>query len=490
MMENNTLAAARTAEQQPEVAGYVRPQFHLTPTMGWCNDPNGFCRFGGQYHLFYQYHPYSTQWGPMHWGHSVSADLLHWERRPCALAPDTAADAAGCFSGGAIEWEGRQLLLYTGVTRVNGQDVQQQCLATGDGVDYTKAAENPVIATADLPAGCAPADFRDPYLFTRDGVLYALIGARKQGQDGRLLLYKADASGRHWQFVRILIENDTALGSMWECPSLFEVDGQDLLMFSPQYMQATPDHRYHCGNNAVVLLGQWDGPQAPFVKTGDMPLDYGLDYYAPQVVKTPDGRTVSMAWMQSWDHCYPQGDAKWYGQMSLPRELHVRDKMLYQTPTREFDALRGQKTVHKNVALPQTPTALEGVRGRVLDLEMTLRPGKDCRRAAIRVACGKTHYTELRLDFEEGLLRVDRRCAGGFRDAAELCESPLVKGVENGSFAVRLVLDRFSAELFLQGGAQTAALTLYATPQQEDEIQFYAKGGCEMDLTAYEIRME
>ena len=93
-----------------------RPLFHLTPPVGWMNDPNGFCRYQGQYHLFFQYHPYSLQWGPMHWGHAVSDDLLRWTYRPCALAPDTETDAGGCYSGSAVETpDGKLLLCYTGV---------------------------------------------------------------------------------------------------------------------------------------------------------------------------------------------------------------------------------------------------------------------------------------------------------------------------------------------------------------------------------------
>ena len=102
-------------EQALKLSADERPLFHLTPLVGWMNDPNGFCYYKGQYHLFYQYHPFSRQWGPMHWGHAVSSDLLHWTYMPCALAPDTAADAGGCFSGSAVEMpDGRLMLVYCG----------------------------------------------------------------------------------------------------------------------------------------------------------------------------------------------------------------------------------------------------------------------------------------------------------------------------------------------------------------------------------------
>ena len=115
------------------------------------NDPNGLSFYDGKYHLFYQYNPYDSHWGPMHWGHAVSRDLLHWEYLPCALAPDTDPDRNGCFSGGALTLpDGRHLLMYTGVVKEEDrpeieETVQTQNLAFGDGVDYVKYEGKPVL---------------------------------------------------------------------------------------------------------------------------------------------------------------------------------------------------------------------------------------------------------------------------------------------------------------------------------------------------------
>ena len=128
-----------------------RPAFHLSSRIGWMNDPNGFSFYQGQYHLFYQYYPYNTVWGPCYWGHAVSKDLIHWEYLPAALAPDEEYDKDGCFSGSAIELEdGRQMLIYTGVVKKETEDgsirdLQQQCLAFGDGLNYRKYENNPIL---------------------------------------------------------------------------------------------------------------------------------------------------------------------------------------------------------------------------------------------------------------------------------------------------------------------------------------------------------
>ena len=161
-MTSQTLREARKYEETAEkmIKKEERPDFHLSVRTGWLNDPNGFSYYRGEYHLFYQYYPYESKWGSMHWGHAVSKDLLHWEYLPAALAPDEKYDKDGCFSGSAVVLpDGRHLLMYTGVVKEHQADdvicdVQTQCLAVGDGVDYEKYGMNPVLDWRDLPKGC------------------------------------------------------------------------------------------------------------------------------------------------------------------------------------------------------------------------------------------------------------------------------------------------------------------------------------------------
>ena len=157
--------------QGQQIKEEERPAFHITPYVGWMNDPNGFSYYKGEYHLFYQYNPYSTHWDSMHWGHVVSKDLLHWNYVPTALAPDEDYDKFGCFSGSAIELEdGRQLLMYTSVNQEKLEDgtvrdIQTQAVAVGDGKDYEKYDKNPVLTAKDLPKGASKVDFRDPKIW-------------------------------------------------------------------------------------------------------------------------------------------------------------------------------------------------------------------------------------------------------------------------------------------------------------------------------------
>ncbi|MBQ9618772.1 MAG: glycoside hydrolase family 32 protein, partial [Oscillibacter sp.] len=138
---SQALRDARRYEEAREalIPREARPAFHLSARVGWLNDPNGFSWYKGQYHLFYQYHPYDSHWGPMHWGHAVSLDLLHWNYLPAAMAPDRPFDRDGCFSGTALSLpDGRHLLMYTGNAKEftetgEVREVQTQNLAFGDG---------------------------------------------------------------------------------------------------------------------------------------------------------------------------------------------------------------------------------------------------------------------------------------------------------------------------------------------------------------------
>ena len=142
-MNNYTLLKANSfiEENKDKVVQDYRLNYHFAAPTGWINDPNGFVFYKGEYHLFYQFHPYNSEWGPMHWGHAKSKDLITWEHLPVALAPDTPADAGGCFSGSAIEKDGNLYLMYTGIMPLETENKTQQvqCIAVSkDGINFEK----------------------------------------------------------------------------------------------------------------------------------------------------------------------------------------------------------------------------------------------------------------------------------------------------------------------------------------------------------------
>lgn len=181
-------------EEKQKIPAEEKPVFHVTPPIGWMNDPNGFSFYNGEIHLFYQYHPYTRDWGPMHWGHCVSKDMVSWEMLPAAMAPDQEYDAFGCFSGSAIEADGKHALMYTGVSKKTlpdgtTQERQNQCLAYGDGRVYEKFSGNPAITGEMMPKGCSRIDFRDPKIWKEDGKYYLIVGNKNDDQRGQVVLF-------------------------------------------------------------------------------------------------------------------------------------------------------------------------------------------------------------------------------------------------------------------------------------------------------------
>lgn len=490
---SQALRDARRYEEEHErgLSPEERPAFHLPARVGWMNDPNGLSWYGGQYHLFYQYHPYDSHWGPMHWGHAVSDDLLHWEHRPAALAPDRPYDRDGCFSGSAVELpDGRHLLMYTGVAQEvdeNGVlgEVQTQNLAFGDGVNYTKYAHNPVITKKDLPTGGNPSHFRDPKLWREpDGSYRALIANDHAGVGGRFLLYRSGDALR-WDFLGALAENGGRLGLMWECPDFFALDGYDVVLGSAQDMLPR-GFEYHNGNGTFYLLGHFDPASGRFAEESDHAADYGIDFYAPQTILTPDGRRVMIGWMQNWDTCnLHTRSTPWFGQMSLPRELRVKNGILFQTPLRELEQLRRDGVQYGHVTVENGAITLPGVQGRLIDLEVEVEPSQDLyHRFAIRFAQNERYHTGVSFRPRENVLKIDRKFSGSRRAIIHQRRAKVAH--EGGLIKLRLILDRYSAEVFVNDGEKVLSATLY-TDLDADGVSFFADGKVSFRVTHYRL---
>jgi beta-fructofuranosidase len=202
-----------------------RPTYHFLPPMNWMNDPNGLIQWKDTYHLFYQHNPAEAKWGPMHWGHATSPDLLHWEHHPVAMEPElNSPDEYGCWSGVTVVHDGKPVIVYSGNSRVG----QRCCLAhsNDDLQTLIKDARNPVIP--DLPDGYTIDEYRDHCLWLEGHTWNQLIGARIENVGGTVLLYRS-YDLVNWQFVGpILVGGEYAVdplpkNAMWECPDLFPV---------------------------------------------------------------------------------------------------------------------------------------------------------------------------------------------------------------------------------------------------------------------------
>lgn len=432
---SEALKKAREYEKNFAVGAEAKPTFHATAPVGWINDPNGFSVFENQYHLFYQYHPYSTKWGPMHWGHIKSDDLICWTVLPCALAPDTQSDKDGCFSGTALEHDGKHILMYTGVA----DRCQAQCIAIGDGINYEKLPENPVI---NLNA----ADFRDPKIWRDEDCFRAAIVHRSKDGSGEVLEYKS-GDLKNWEPVGVIDRSDNKFGKMWECPDIFQLGGKRVIILSVQEMEGK-GREFHPGNiNCYFIHGessQREGePRA---------IDYGLDFYAPQTMEMPDGRRVMIAWAQNWDNNITPKVFCYSGIMTIPRELSLCGDRLRQVPVRELDAYL-KKSAQQNS-------------GRVFDLRIEVDTSDWF---SVKLASDGKRYVDIHYDFIRNTLTIDRTHSGSREDV--LHSRTIDVRNQKGKLNLRILMDKYIMEVFVNDGEQALTSLLY-TPLECDGIEY------------------
>lgn len=312
--------------------GY-RHTYHVMPPVGWMNDPNGFCYAFGKYQLFFQFYPYGAAWNSMHWGHYTTEDFVKWQLQPTALAPSGTADRDGCYSGSAIVKDGKLYLMYTSVL---GSRQTQSLAVSSDGVHFEKLGE--VIKSDQLPKSCARSDFRDPKVFKRGELYYAVLGSLSTQQEGQILLYRSPDLFK-WEYVGTLRRDMLTTRGIYECPDLISLGGKDILIASPQGYE-TQDWRYENLHSSIYMVGELNTEKGSFHIDDEDEIDGGMDFYAPQTLSAPDGRTVMIAWMQMWSRTTPTAQHGWVGSMTLPRELTLKDGKLYQAPVREIERYR------------------------------------------------------------------------------------------------------------------------------------------------------
>jgi beta-fructofuranosidase len=364
----------------------MRPQFHLLPAKNWMNDPNGPIYFNGQYHMFFQYNPLAATWGDMSWNHAVSDDMVHWRHLPVAITPTPgSADAYGCFSGSALAVGKRVYAVYTGTVKsapelatIHADGVQEsQCLAWSDDprlIRWTKAPQ-PVVPLP--PPGIAITGFRDPSAWKQGEWYYMTVGAGEAKVGGCVLLYRSKVTGasrdlHQWEYMHKLTSgewngkwtpNPCDDGEMWECPELFPLDGQHVLIYSTLgkvYWQSG------LLDEATMLFH----PK----KTGLLDMD---SFYAPKTQLDAKGRRILWGWIQERRNEAAMREAGWSGMMSLPRVLQLdSDGTLRMSVAERVMVLRGRSLPGDVKTLPHATGEIvcEGVKGKALKLTM-LRDG-------------------------------------------------------------------------------------------------------------------
>lgn len=464
-----------------------RPAYHFAPPAAWMNDPNGFVYFKGQYHLFYQCNPLGPQPGRMGWGHATSPDGLHWQHQPLAMAPKGgfAAEGAklpegGCFTGCPVVRDDILYLLYTRATKgEDGEMEQVQCLAwSEDGLHFTQEDE-PVIG-AFPPEGSE--QFRDPKVWRRGDAWYCVIGSCKNGLGNALLYQSKDL--REWTYVGEMLRAASAQehGWMWECPSLFTVDGVDILLFSPMGLE---DKGIIC----AYFTGKLDYETGWFQAKGFHPLCHSPEFYSAQVY-TPQGydAPVLISWMQHWVVPeYPTAQNGWNGVHSLHYSCgyDARSDRLLLTAVPQYQKLRKQILLAGSA---QAISSLGGVASDSFELLLKLDIGDagDNDGFALNLRCSEdqSEYTQLRYQPATGMLTVD--CTHSGQQGGNLVSSGEV-GRDLSALTLHIFVDRCSIEVMADGGKHLFCHRIF--PKEDSRgMQLSCSGAIRVDrLEIYEM---
>ncbi len=311
-----------------------RPIYHHTPLYGWMNDPNGMFYKDGVWHLYYQWNPYGSQWENMHWGHSTSRDLIHWESQPMALQPDW---LGSIFSGSCVTNGDEVVAFYTSAGM---HQTQSMAVSKDGGRTFEKYSGNPVL-TSDVP------DFRDPRPFWNEDIkAWNLILAA--GQEMRIYSSK---NLKEWNYESSFGKEYGNHGGVWECPDLFKIDNKWVLICN-----INPGGPFG-GSATQYFVGQFDGKK---FTCESMPkvtkwLEYGKDHYATvSFYNAPENRHVVLAWMSNWQYANQVPTKQFRSANSIPRDLglfqHGEETYVSVVPSKEMLAVRGAKVKALTVA--------------------------------------------------------------------------------------------------------------------------------------------
>lgn len=322
-----------------------RPVYHHTPAYGWMNDPNGMFYKDGVYHLYFQYNPYGSVWGNMHWGHSTSTDLMHWKFEGCAIVPDA---WGAIFSGSCVvDHEntagfGKEAVVafYTSAKASPWGDVQSQSMAYSldNGKTFTKYEGNPILTSSEK-------DFRDPKVFWyAPGKHWVMILAVGQHME----IYSS-VNLKEWKKESEFGAMQGAHGGVWECPDLVEIPVEGTREKKWVLICNLNPGGPFGGSAAQYFVGSFDGKK--FVNespTQTKWMDWGKDNYATVTWNNaPDGRCIALGWMSNWQYANNVPTRQYRSANTLARDLTLyregQELYLKSTPSSEVKKARGKK---------------------------------------------------------------------------------------------------------------------------------------------------
>ncbi len=463
-----------------------RPQFHFTPEKGWMNDPNGLVYYDGEYHLFYQHYPDSTVWGPMHWGHAISKDLVSWKHLPIALYPDS---LGYIFSGSIVVDEDNTTGFQTGKEKPlvaiftyhdmvkekagrNDRESQGIAYSLDKGRTWIKYEKNPVIANK------GDTDFRDPKVFWHEASKNWIMPLAV----GKKLEIFTSPNLKNWQKVSEFGLKESVNDGVWECPDLISFktdDGTEKWVL----IQNIGRGAVNGGSGTQYFVGNFDGKiftndNSPETKLW---LDYGADNYAGvSWFNAPNNEKIYIGWMSNWDDYANLVPTKaWRSGMTVPRKLSLNKSpegyRLAQMPVKQLESLRisssnipKQKII--NTLLIENKSVLNE-----LDLSFDLTTSTAIELGFI-LSNSKNEKLIVGLDRVSKQIFIDRRNAGKSDFSSKFAKKHIAPFTYVKELTIKALVDKASIEVFVNGG-KIALTDLFFPSEEYTKIELYGKGG-------------
>ncbi|WP_010677742.1 glycoside hydrolase family 32 protein [Bacillus timonensis] len=461
-----------------------RPALHFSPKRNWMNDPNGLVYFKGEYHLFFQHNPNDSIWGPMHWGHAVSKDLIKWEELEIALSPD---EHGTIFSGSAIvDWNNTSgffpnepglVAIFTHhlEDETHNPPEQSQSLAYSydKGRTWIKYDGNPVLTHP------TKVDFRDPKVFWHEeSSKWVMVLATEQ----TISIYSSP-NLTDWQFESEFGEGIGSHDGVWECPDLFELTVEHSNRKKWVLIVSIGDNpRFDSGSRTQYFVGSFDGKN--FVAEHDDVkwLDYGKDNYAGvsfSNVPKEDGRRIYLGWMSNWRYANQVPTDGWRSQMTLPRELKLRETHgnfeIVQKVVSELDKYFTNKTEIKGVTIGTNGTDNFEVDAEYAEIELIFE-NNNAIQYGITIHHTEAQYTTICINSIDNALTLERKHSGKVDFSDNFFRPQMLKLNESKRIQLRVIIDSSSVELFINEGAK--ALTSLVYPDKACEgISLFASEG-------------
>jgi len=464
-----------------------RPQMHFTPKAHWINDPNGLLYLNGKYHLFYQYYPEAINWGPMHWGHAVSKDLIHWHELPIALYPDS---LGYIFSGSAVFDQHNTSGLGTAANppmvaifthhdpareKGGSTDVERQSIAYSldEGKTWTKYAGNPVVDNPGVR------DFRDPKViwYAPENKWIMVVAA-----SDRVRLY-ASKNLKQWTEISQFGKDRGSHGSVWECPDLFPMKAgkQTKWVLTVCEGNGGPNK----GSGIQYFIGDFDGKAFKSEQTEARWLEAGPDDYAGNTWNNTRGRRLYIGWMTNLMYAGNVPASSWRGQMTIPRTLEldkVDDK--YYLMQRPVAALQNQikdKIGVANIAGRHGGVASLSYQANGDPVLLNIEQKKQNSGFELLFSSASGDTLKLGFDLAKNKYYIDRQKAGDMGFASGMDGVLWAPRVVNAASTLQVLLDRNSIEVFADKG--TAVMTaLYYPKSYFDKVQLSKPDGTKQDV--------